>query len=236
LYTFSRNSAIDRRRWSRLRYARPSTSSCFSVFINDSALAILANHYHLVLCILPDLVAQWSDLEVARRWLTLFPRHRDRTGAPLPPAEVDIRALADQPGRIALLRKRLCGLSWFIGRLNESIARAANHEDQVKGRFWESRFKCQLLGQPLIFEARSTISAIYPPGSFWQCARKTARPVHGESIQRIGSPSPIRCESALPPCTIYNADVSICYIHRHSGLSGDRPSADLAEPAAPNLG
>ena len=32
-----------------------------------------------------------------------------------------------------------------MGRLNEFIARAANKEDSVKGRFWESRFKCQNL-------------------------------------------------------------------------------------------
>jgi hypothetical protein len=32
-----------------------------------------------------------------------------------------------------------------MGRLNEFIARAANKEDGVKGRFWESRFKCQAL-------------------------------------------------------------------------------------------
>jgi hypothetical protein len=36
-------------------------------------------------------------------------------------------------------------LSWFIGRLNEFIARKANKEDHVKGRFWEGRFKCQVL-------------------------------------------------------------------------------------------
>jgi len=53
--------------------------------------------------------------------------------------------LADLPERIAQLRKRLCSLSWFMGRLNESIARAANKEDGVKGRFWEGRFKCQAL-------------------------------------------------------------------------------------------
>jgi putative transposase len=32
-----------------------------------------------------------------------------------------------------------------MGLLNEFIARAANKEDNVKGRFWESRFKCQAL-------------------------------------------------------------------------------------------
>jgi REP element-mobilizing transposase RayT len=109
------------------------------------AYAILANHYHLIVRIRPDLVALWTDLEVALRWLRLFPRHRDASGAPIAPTEAEIRALADQPERIALLRKRLCSLSWFMGRLNEFIARAANKEDQVKGRFWESRFKCQAL-------------------------------------------------------------------------------------------
>ena len=61
------------------------------------------------------------------------------------PLEEEICALAEHPERIALLRRRLSSLSWFMGRLNEFIARAANKEDEVKGRFWESRFKCQAL-------------------------------------------------------------------------------------------
>ena len=113
--------------------------------IEVCAYAVLANHYHAVLRTRPDIVALWSDLEVARRWLELFPRHRDLSGAPIPPTEEEIQALADCPDRIAQLRRRLCSLSWFMGRLNEFIARAANKEDKVKGRFWESRFKCQAL-------------------------------------------------------------------------------------------
>jgi hypothetical protein len=93
----------------------------------------------------PDIVATWSDWEVATRWLTLFPRHRTIDGTAEPPTDLDIRALTHSPERVALLRKRLCSLSWFMGRLNEFIARAANKEDDVKGRFWESRFKCQAL-------------------------------------------------------------------------------------------
>lgn len=123
----------------RLRYL----AAIFAIEV--CAYAVMETHYHAILRTRPDMVALWSDREVATRWLTLFPRHRDSTGVPMPPSEEDIRALADRPERIAQLRQRLCSLSWFMGRLNEFIARAANKEDRVKGRFWEARFKCQAL-------------------------------------------------------------------------------------------
>ena len=117
-----------------------------SVFaIEVCAYAILENHYHLILRLVPQIMAAWSSRDVAVRWLTLFP-HRDRlTNQPLPPTELQIASLVSCPERIEQLRKRLCSLSWFMGRLNEFVARAANKEDNVKGRFWESRFKCQAL-------------------------------------------------------------------------------------------
>ena len=61
------------------------------------------------------------------------------------PSDQQISALASDSHRIAELRKRLSSISWFMGRLNEFIARQANAEDNVKGRFWESRFKCRPL-------------------------------------------------------------------------------------------
>lgn len=79
------------------------------------------------------------------RWLTLFPRNSGLRGAARLPVEEQVRMLANYPERIAMLRRRLSSLSWFMGRLNEFIARAANKEDGVKGRFWESRFKCLAL-------------------------------------------------------------------------------------------
>jgi hypothetical protein len=33
----------------------------------------MSNHLHLVLRTLPEAVATWTDAEVARRWLRLFP-------------------------------------------------------------------------------------------------------------------------------------------------------------------
>jgi REP element-mobilizing transposase RayT len=109
--------------------------------IEVCAYAIMANHYHTLLRTRPDIAARWSDREVAERWLMLFPSRE--TGSP--PSELQILALVNFPERIAQLRRRLSSLSWFMARLNESVARAANKEDNVKGRFWESRFKCQAL-------------------------------------------------------------------------------------------
>ena len=38
------------------------------------ALAILSNHFHLILRSRPDVVETWDDSEVARRWLMLCPK------------------------------------------------------------------------------------------------------------------------------------------------------------------
>lgn len=117
-----------------------------AIFVIDvCAYSVMDNHHHTVLRTRPDLAAILSDHEVAARWLTLCPPRHRRKSKPAPSIEDHIGALARQPKRIAELRKRLSSLSWFMGRLNEFVARAANKEDEVTGRFWESRFKCQAL-------------------------------------------------------------------------------------------
>jgi hypothetical protein len=129
-----------------------------SIFAIDvCAYAVMENHYHTILRTRPEVVDNWSDREVAIRWLTLFPRRRGVKGFQNSPTKNEISALADCSERIAQLRLRLCSLSWFMGRLNEFIARAANKEDNVKGRFWESRFKCQAL----LDEAAITACMVY---------------------------------------------------------------------------
>lgn len=102
--------------------------------------SVLETHYHSILRTRPDIANTWSDLEVATRWVTLCPKHRKVKGIMIP-IEDQIHALLDSPKMIAKLRKRLSSLSWFMGQINGFIARAANHEDNVKGRFWEARFK-----------------------------------------------------------------------------------------------
>ena len=139
---FTNRDFSHRKKWlvDRLQYL----AAIFAIEV--CAYAIMEDHFHNILRTRPDIVANWTDLEVAARWLNLFPPRRTiKRGVTPPPIEEQIRALAQRPERISVLRKRLCSLSWFMGRLNEFIARAANKEDGVKGRFWEGRFKCQAL-------------------------------------------------------------------------------------------
>ncbi len=127
-----------RKKWilDRLRFL----ASIFAIDV--CGYAIMENHPHTILRTRPDILASWSDHDVAARWFELCPQAGRKKAIT---HEEQIRALADCPERIAVLRKRLCSLSWFMAKLNEFIAREANKEDKVKGRFWESRFKCQAL-------------------------------------------------------------------------------------------
>lgn len=50
--------------------------------VEVAAFDVLSNHLHVILRIRPDVVALWSDQEVARRWLALFPgRARSQTAS-----------------------------------------------------------------------------------------------------------------------------------------------------------
>jgi len=89
----------------------------------------------------PAHTATWSNAEVAERWIRLFPPREDSELARIIKCE---RLLADAD-RLFLIRSRLGSLSWLMRCLVEPIARRANREDGCTGRFWEGRFKSQLL-------------------------------------------------------------------------------------------
>ena len=106
---------------------------------------VLSNHLHVVLRSRPDVVATWSDEEVARRWLKLFPKRRNKDGTPAEPLRPEVDMIVNDPEVLAERRKRLSDVSWWMRCTAENIARQANREDQCSGRFWEGRFKAQLL-------------------------------------------------------------------------------------------
>ena len=105
--------------------------------------ALMDNHLHVTLRTRPDLVRDWSNQEVARRWLKLCPGKRKRKDNPPPeqPTAKDIDQFLQDRKKLAEVRERLSSLSWFMKFLKESIARKANAEDETTGAFWEGRFK-----------------------------------------------------------------------------------------------
>ena len=117
-------------------------AECFAAGLY--AYAVMSNHVHVVVHMDPQAVRDWSDKEVAERWVRLFPASAgEAIDAQL--CREKAQRLQGDPERMAELRHRLGSLSWFMRCLNESIARQANREDGCTGRFWEGRFKCQAL-------------------------------------------------------------------------------------------
>jgi hypothetical protein len=55
--------------------------------------SVMSNHCHIILRNHPDVVAGWSDAEVARRWWFLFPQRKDEEGRALEPTQADLQML-----------------------------------------------------------------------------------------------------------------------------------------------
>jgi len=115
--------------------------------IDVAAYAVMSNHYHVVVRVGARRADGWSTDEVLVRWTRLF------TGPLLVRRYLDEESRAGMDGAeiakveeiACIYRARLYDLSWFMRMLNECIARQANAEDEVTGRFWEGRFKSQAL-------------------------------------------------------------------------------------------
>ena len=113
-------------------------------YLDVVAYAVMPNHFHVVVFVdqaaqhdaeAADIVRRWHQIHqgntVSEKYLkheTLQPHEREQ-----------LDTLID------LWRERLSSISWYMRVLNEKVARMANAEDEVTGRFWEGRFKCQAL-------------------------------------------------------------------------------------------
>ena len=114
--------------------------------LDVAAYAVMSNHYHIVLRVDAERAKNWSVEEVLQRWTQLF------TGPVLVQRYLSADRERMKPSEIARVeqfaeeyRERFMNISWFMRILNQNIARQANSEDQVKGHFWEGRFKSQAL-------------------------------------------------------------------------------------------
>ena len=110
--------------------------------IDIVGFAIMSNHFHLVIRSRPDVIAIWSDTEVARRWLMLCPYRKNEWGQAEEPNDAELNTIRNCPERLAEIRKRLSDISWLMRMIAEPVARQANREEKVTGHFWEGRYKC----------------------------------------------------------------------------------------------
>ena len=108
--------------------------------ISVGGFSTMDNHLHLLLRVDPDIARDWSDQEVAKRWLTLYPP-RDVKRQPIAPTQDMIQNLAENTSWVQTARERLSSLSWFMKCLKEPLSRMANKQDNCKGTFFEARFK-----------------------------------------------------------------------------------------------
>ncbi|WP_323685308.1 hypothetical protein [Lamprobacter sp.] len=117
-------------------------ASLFAVEV--AAYAVMSNHYHIVVKLVPEQLQAVSESEILQRWSCLYKGspalQRYTNGQQL--AEHDAAELTELA---ADYRNRLRSLSWFMKCLNEPIARRANQEDNCTGHFWEGRYKSQAL-------------------------------------------------------------------------------------------
>ncbi|MCW8876803.1 MAG: transposase [Kangiellaceae bacterium] len=117
---------------------------CETFAVEIYAYAVMDNHYHIVLSVDPKAPETWTDEAVADRWIKAYPGQLD-----LPEnrklRELKKQAIMADKDRLTTYRKRLGNLSWYMGRLNEPLARQSNLEDGCTGRFWEGRYSAQAL-------------------------------------------------------------------------------------------
>lgn len=120
--------------------------------------AIMSNHFHLVLRSRPDVVAQWDDTEIARRWLMLCPLRRDKQRRPREPTEPDLDTIRNDKVRLSKIRSRLSDISWWMRLLSQNIAQRANKEDGEVGKFWQARYRaCRLIDETAILSCAAYV-------------------------------------------------------------------------------
>ena len=102
-------------------------AACFGIDL--LGLAIMPNHFRLILRSRPDCVELWDDNEIARRWLTLCPIRKTADGQAAEPTDEELNTIRLDTARLKEIRSRLRDISWWTRILCQQIARRANDED-----------------------------------------------------------------------------------------------------------
>lgn len=132
-----------------------SLVTTFAIDVLD--YAIMDNHFHVLLRNRPEIRDEFTPREIAIRWLSLYPGRRIDEFTSTGPTEAEIEFLVNDQEQLDIVRKRIGSISWFMSALSEPIARRANIEDNVSGKFWENRFKAERM----LDEASTLACSVY---------------------------------------------------------------------------
>lgn len=125
-----------RKQWIEDRLER--LAHCFAISV--CGFAVMDNHLHVLVRLDPDAADDWSDEDVVRRWIAVYPPKTPK-GKEIEVNQAWIDHHRKDEKNVARMRERLTSLGWFMKALKEPLARMANKEDDCKGTFWESRYK-----------------------------------------------------------------------------------------------
>jgi hypothetical protein len=75
--------------------------------------AVMSNHLHIVVHMAPNVAREWTALEVATRWVKLYPTGKEASDV------AKIEAILDDTARVEIYRSRLSNLSWLMKSISE---------------------------------------------------------------------------------------------------------------------
>ncbi len=121
---------INRKAWIENRLEE--LAQIFAVTVGG--FAVRDNHLHVLARLDPDAAAGWSDENVVRRWVRLYPP-RDKTRRVLPVSDLWVQDRLGHPAWVATARQQLKSLSWFMKCLKEPLARGKSPGQNARGVF-----------------------------------------------------------------------------------------------------
>lgn len=131
-----------RREWIRRRIEFLAGIYCIDVI----TYSVLHNNHHELLRSRPDVVDTLSDEEVVRRWLKLDKgRYFSADGRDRKSTKDTVAEWLRDPKKIKQTRRSLSDISKFMQSLNQHIAIKANAEEAIEGKFFEQRYRHEVL-------------------------------------------------------------------------------------------
>ncbi|AMV32830.1 hypothetical protein VN12_11950 [Pirellula sp. SH-Sr6A] len=205
--------------------------------------AIMSNHFHSVLRSRPDIVQEWDDTEVARRWMLMCPKRKNKDKTPAEPNEKELDAIRTKPEKLKEIRLRLSDISWWMRILCQRVAKRANLELQETGRLFNGRFKAvRLLDDEAILacvsyvdlnpiraqvaqtlEASQYTSVAQRFAALKQELAKSEPPPEGTQTQSPQFPAPSE-DPALPQRLLPDAYLAPIELIDERGSQGSKPS------------